>query len=102
VQTVARALRDLGYACWRPNFRGIGESAGEWDEGNGETEDLLAVVEAARAHESVAALADAPLVLAGFSFGSFVQTRVAARLREQGRPAKRLVLVGTATSRFAV
>jgi alpha/beta superfamily hydrolase len=101
VQTVARALRATGHACWRPNFRGVGETAGEWDEGRGETEDLLAVVDAALAHESAGA-GRLPLVLAGFSFGSFVQTRVAARLREQGRPVKRMVLVGTAASRFPV
>jgi alpha/beta superfamily hydrolase len=102
VQTLARALLATGHACWRPNFRGVGGTAGEWDEGRGETEDTLAVVEAARRHESAAARAADSLVLAGFSFGSFVQSRVAARLREQGRPARRLVLVGTATSRFPV
>jgi len=102
VQTLARALLATGHACWRPNFRGVGASAGEHDEGRGETEDLLAVVAAARSHETANAGAAAALVLAGFSFGSFVQTRVAARLREQGAPATRLVLVGTATSRFEV
>jgi len=101
VQTLARALLATGHACWRPNFRGVGASAGEHDEGRGETDDLLAVVAAARAHESAAATA-APLVLAGFSFGGFVQTRVAQRLREQGAPASRLVLVGPAVSRFPV
>ncbi|MFP5406052.1 MAG: alpha/beta hydrolase [Gammaproteobacteria bacterium] len=99
-QTLARALRTLGYACWRPNFRGVGKSAGEHDEGRGETDDLLAVVAAARAWEGIDARAAASLVLAGFSFGSFVQTRVAARLQALGQPARRLVLVGTAVSRF--
>jgi alpha/beta superfamily hydrolase len=102
VQTVARALRATGRACWRPNFRGVGETAGEWDEGRGETEDLLAVVQAALAHDSAASAAPGSLILAGFSFGSFVQSRVAARLREQGRPPKRMILVGTAASRFTV
>jgi len=102
VQTLARALLATGHACWRPNFRGVGETDGAYDEGRGETEDLLAVVAAARAHESVDADAAASLVLAGFSFGSFVQTRVARRLHEQGAPARRLVLVGTAASRFPV
>lgn len=102
VQTLARALRSLGYACWRPNFRGVGNSAGSYDEGLGETEDLLAVVAAARSHEAANPDAAARLVLAGFSFGSFVQTRVASRLAEAGQPAYRLVLVGVATSRFTV
>jgi uncharacterized protein len=99
-QTIARALVALGMACWRPNFRGVGETDGVHDEGIGETEDMLAVVDHALAHES--APPGAPLVLAGFSFGTFVQSRVAARLAQQGRPAKRLLLVGTATSRFDV
>ncbi len=103
VQTIARALVALGWVCWRPNFRGVGASAGTHDEGRGETQDLLAVVDAACAHAAVSHLArPVPLVLAGLSFGSFVQVRVAARLRERGRPAHRLVLVGTAAARFDV
>jgi alpha/beta superfamily hydrolase len=100
VQTLARALLALGHICWRPDFRGVGASEGSYDEGRGETEDLLAVVAAARAAEPGG---DAlPLVLAGFSFGSAVQSRVARRLAEAQRPATRLVFVGTATSRFEV
>ncbi len=103
VQTLARALVSLGWACWRPNFRGVGDSQGVHDEGRGETDDLLAVLAAARAHPSVAGLpAPVPVVLAGFSFGSFVQSRVARRLAEAGTPADRLVFVGTAASRFSV
>jgi len=102
VQTLARALVQLGHVCWRPNFRGVGASAGEHDEGRGETEDLLALVAFARRHPSVAALDDPAPVLAGFSFGAFVQTRVASRLAAQGRPAARLVLVAPAVSRFEV
>ena len=100
VQTLARALLALGHACWRPDFRGVGASQGAHDDGRGETDDLLAVVAAARASEPGG---DAlPLVLAGFSFGSFVQSRVARRLADAGTPASRLVFVGTATSRFPV
>lgn len=100
VQTIARALLALGHVCWRPDFRGVGASAGTHDEGRGETDDLLAVVATARADLPGG---DAlPLVLAGFSFGSFVQSRVALRLAQAGRPAARLVFVGTAASRFAV
>lgn len=102
VQTLARALVALGHVTWRPNFRGTGGSAGHYDEGVGETEDLLAVVAHARAHAASLGLTRPPLVLGGFSFGSYVQARVAARLREAGEPASRLVLVGTAVSRFDV
>ena len=100
VQTLARALMAAGFACWRPNFRGVGESAGTHDDGIGETEDMLRVVEAARTHESMAALAGAPLVLAGFSFGTYVQARTAAALAKCGAPAWRLVLIAPAASRY--
>ncbi len=90
-QTLARALRDLGYVALRPNFRGVGESHGEHDHGDAETEDMLALVGHARERYG-----DLPLVLAGYSFGAFVQTRVAKRLTDAGRPAQRMVLVGTA------
>ncbi len=89
-QTLARALLALGHVAWRPNFRGVGATAGTHDEGRGETDDLLAVVEYARQQAP-----GLPLVLAGFSFGTHVQIRVAERLRDAGRPAQRLVLVGT-------
>lgn len=91
-QTLAKTLRDLGYAGLRPNFRGVGKSAGEHDHGVAETEDMLRVIEHGR--ERFGAL---PVALAGFSFGAYVQTRVAKRLAEAGRPAQRLILVATAT-----
>ena len=45
---------------------------------------------------------DLPLVLAGFSFGTFVLSHVAAQLREEGQEIERMVLVGTAASRWDV
>jgi alpha/beta superfamily hydrolase len=90
VTTLAKAFFALGYVAARPNFRGVGASAGSHDEGRGETDDLLAV--AAHLKRQYGEL---PLVLAGFSFGSFVQTRVAKRL-----VAERMVLVGPAVGRF--
>lgn len=102
VQTLARALAQIGHACWRPNFRGVGGTQGTHDEGRGETDDLLAVVEFARRHRSVAGSGALPLVLAGFSFGAYVQTHVAARLEAAGTPAARLILVAPAVSRFEV
>ncbi|GAB4168116.1 MAG: alpha/beta hydrolase [Rhodocyclaceae bacterium] len=90
-QTLARALRELGHVVLRPNFRGVGASAGVHDEGEGETEDVVALADYARGRWG-----ELPLALAGYSFGAYVQTRVAKRLAERGRPARRLVLVGTA------
>lgn len=95
VQTVARAGLQQGLRTVRFNFRGIGESAGAWDAGQGEVDDALAVIAAYR---------DAllPLWLAGFSFGGYVASQAAARLATQGTPATGLVLVGPATRNFEV
>lgn len=98
-QTLARTFVGLGYAALRPNFRGVGQSAGSHDEGRGEAEDMLAVLNWAQAHfmaEAGGSASPLPVVLGGFSFGAFVQTRVARHLAEAGQPALRLVLVGTA------
>ena len=89
--TLARTFVSLGYAAFRPNFRGVGDTEGVHDEGHGETEDLLAVLPDARRRGGTLRVA-----LAGFSFGAFCQTRLARRLVELGHPAQRLVLVGTA------
>jgi len=96
VWTLAHALRDLGFVALRPNFRGVGQSGGAHDQGEGETEDLLKVLSYARR-----LYGDLPVALAGFSFGAHVQTRVAQRLAEQGQPVQRLVLVGLATGDVA-
>ena len=93
VQTLARAFTQAGWTAVRFNFRGVGASEGVYDEGRGEVDDMLAVVQhAAPAGE---------LALAGFSFGAFVTSQVVARLQPT-RPVAKLVLVGTAASRFAV
>jgi alpha/beta superfamily hydrolase len=99
-QTLARALLAAGFAVFRPNFRGVGRSAGTHDQGVGETEDLLALIEAVRTEPTLPQAARDCLVLAGFSFGSFVQTRVARVLRERGISIGPLILVGPAVGRF--
>ena len=90
VTTLAKTFYGLGYVAVRPNFRGVGASAGSFDEGRGETDDLLAIARHLRTQYG-----ELPLLLAGFSFGAFVQTRVARALT-----AERLVLVGPAVNRF--
>ena len=84
--TLARTFVSLGYAAFRPNFRGVGDSEGVHDEGHGETEDLLAVLNDAKCR-----CGNLPVALAVFSFGAFCQTRLARRLVELGHPAQRLV-----------
>jgi alpha/beta superfamily hydrolase len=90
VTTLAKAFFNLGYVAVRPNFRGVGESAGVHDQGIGETDDLLEVAAYLRKRFDEPAF-----ILAGFSFGSFVQTRVAKQLTPS-----RMVLVGPAVNRF--
>lgn len=90
-QTLAKTFAAIGYAAVRFNFRGVGKSEGVFDEGAGETDDALAALAFARGRFGDAL----PLALAGFSFGSYVQTRVAARVAFE-----RLVLVGAAVGRF--
>lgn len=90
VKTIADTLFDLGYVAVRPNFRGVGRSEGEYDEGQGEVQDMLAV------HAFVnTRYLNLPLVLAGFSFGAYVQSMVS----EQLHPAH-LLLVGPAVNMF--
>ncbi len=93
VQTLARALVGLGFVCVRFNFRGIGESAGSWDQGHGEIDDALAVIAAYRA-------AGQTLVLGGFSFGGAIATKAAARLAVTGQAIQRLLLVAPAVLNF--
>ena len=92
VHTLAKAFFELGYVALRPNFRGAGKSQGSFDEGKGETQDMLAVADYAKGQ-----FGDLPLVLAGFSFGAFVQSRAIKQL-----PAEKLVLVAPAVERFDV
>jgi uncharacterized protein len=86
VQTLARSFLELGYETWRPNFRGVGETAGVHDEGRGELEDLHAVLNSLKVERPV---------LAGFSFGAAVQARLAERVKPE-----RVVLVGVGVTRL--
>ncbi len=76
VHTIARVATDHGYVAVRPNFRGVGMSEGEYDKGIGESEDMLAIIDfVSRNYPGL------PWCLAGFSFGAYVQHRVAKRIQ---------------------
>lgn len=92
VTTLVKTFAELGFIAIRFNFRGVGESSGVYDEGNGEVEDVLAIVQYARQE-----FGELPLVLSGFSFGGYVQARAAEQLHP-----KKLVLVAPAVGRFAM
>jgi alpha/beta superfamily hydrolase len=89
--TLAKAAVNCDLVAVRPNFRGVGASEGSFDHGIGETEDLLALAAAVESHYP-----DLPWTLMGFSFGAYVQHRVAAQLA-----ARRLIMVGPAVSMYA-
>jgi len=89
--TLARAFSRCSLAALRFNFRGTEGSAGEYDEGKGEVDDVLAVMQWARDRYR-----NAPLWLAGFSFGAAMAIRAAAQFEVTG-----LVSVAPAVSRFA-
>lgn len=92
VVTLARAFVQMGLAAVRFNYRGVGASAGQWDQGRGEVDDALAVVEWGRAR-----WAGASLWLAGFSFGAAVALRASVRT-----PTARLVTVAPPAGRLAL
>jgi alpha/beta superfamily hydrolase len=92
VTTLTKTFVELGCVALRFNFRGTGDSEGQFDEGDGETDDALAVAEYARREYG-----ELPLILAGFSFGGYVQARAAQHLHPQ-----RLALIAPAVGRFAM
>ncbi len=92
VTTLVKTFVELGFVALRFNFRGVGESSGSFDEGNGEVEDVFSVVNYAQQE-----FGQLPLILAGFSFGGYVQARVAAALQPNA-----LILVAPAVGRFAM
>jgi alpha/beta superfamily hydrolase len=94
-QTLARAMLALGYAAVRMNFRGVGQSAGAYDEGRGETDDMALLLEHMQGRYP-----GLPFALAGFSFGTFVQAQLQQRLIARQTPAERLVLVGAAAGKW--
>ena len=91
--TLARSIHELALPTIRFNFRGVGDSAGSFDEGRGETDDALAVVAYGRQRWP-----DATLWLAGFSFGGHVALRAACR--PEAMPLTRLVTVAPAFTRY--
>ena len=92
VHMLAKACNELGLPAVRFNYRGVGKSAGAYDEGGGETDDTLAALDWARSRWP-----DAALWLGGFSFGGAVAIRAAA-LRE----VRRLITVAPAIDRVRV
>ncbi|VAW78507.1 Hydrolase, alpha/beta fold family [hydrothermal vent metagenome] len=90
VHQLAKSFVELGAVSVRFNFRGVGQSEGEYDEGKGERDDLISVVKWARQRWP-----GLPLWLAGFSFGGFIALDAAQTLLPD-----RLVTVAPAVNYF--
>jgi uncharacterized protein len=102
VQTLAKAFQTLGYCTLRPNFRGVGNSQGSFDNALGETDDALQTIRWAQHNLHASTAEPTEWVLAGFSFGSVVAARVHARHFLDATIKQQMVLIGTATSRWEV
>jgi uncharacterized protein len=99
VTTLSRACVQHGLVALRPNFRGIGASAGSFDHGKGELLDMAALVEQFRVRYPE--LADKPWVLGGFSFGTSIGVQLYAQWEKLGKRLPNIVvLAGSAALRF--
>jgi alpha/beta superfamily hydrolase len=104
VQTLAKAFVQNGWRAIRFNFRGVGASEGLYDEGRGELEDLMSVIAQSQSAHLPTETSQPALALAGFSFGAFVTSHAVARVASLNPlgSLNKVVLVGTAASRFQV
>lgn len=91
--TLAKTLAELGCVALRFNFRGVGKSEGGFTGGDGEEQDMIAVVHFAQEQFGE----ELPLILSGFSFGGYVAARTAQQVRPQ-----HLILAAPAVGRFAM
>ena len=97
VQMIARTFVALGYIAVRMNFRGVGASEGSHDFGNGETDDMAVLLDHIKKQYP-----GLPVVLGGFSFGTYVQSRLRQKLAAEGQPPERMVFVSATAGKWAV
>lgn len=93
VYILTRAFIEQQYITVKFNFRGVGASEGNYAEGKGEIEDVIAVTHAIREQYDTRS-EPLPLTLAGFSFGGAVQAHVAQQLKPS-----RLVMIAPSVER---
>lgn len=90
VTTLSRTLQSFGMPVVRFNFRGVGESEGQYGETVGELEDLFAVMDWVKEE-----FPNKPIWLAGFSFGSFIAAKAASQ-----RNVEQLISVAPSVENF--
>ena len=99
VTTMSKAATQQGLVALRPDFRGVGLSAGVFDDGRGETLDMLELVQ--QFSEQFTDIAAGHFMLGGFSFGSSVAAQLYVALeKNQQRTPQALILAGCAVERF--
>lgn len=99
VTTAARACVQRGLLTFRPNFRGVGASDGQFDKAVGETADMVALVE--HILQTWPEATNGPWILSGFSFGTAVAAQLYAELADKGLPLPgKIILIGCAVERF--
>ena len=90
ITTIVKSFQCLGLNTVRFNFRGVGQSEGKYDQGNGEFEDLLAVMDwVQREHPTYS------IWLAGFSFGAYIAAKAATQI-----PIAKLALIAPPVKNF--
>ena len=87
----AGALNDAGLTTLRINFRGVGQSTGEHDEGHGELEDVRAGLRYLRE-----TFPSQPITLCGFSFGA----RVGLEVGISDERVRNLISIGTPVDKY--
>ncbi len=90
VTTLHKVFHLKGLRTVRFNYRGVGKSDGEYGEGVGEVDDLLAIIDWVKSHHP-----EAPLVLAGFSFGGYIALQAASQIEPLA-----LITVAPAVGRY--
>lgn len=94
VHTIAKTLARQGYIAYCPNLRGVGKSAGVHNYGKGEVDDMAAVLNFARQENPHLQT----VTLAGFSFGTYVQSQLRQRLSDH--ECETMILIGPAVTRY--
>jgi len=75
VTTLVKTFQGLGLNTVRFNFRGVGRSEGRFDDGYGELDDLLAVIDWVHQEH-----ANKEIWLGGFSFGAYIAAKAATKI----------------------
>jgi alpha/beta superfamily hydrolase len=96
ISTLQRTARDAGYVTLRFNYRGVGQSAGSSDMGQGEVDDAEAAATWLREKHP-----HLPMTLFGFSFGGFVAATLGGRLEAKGETLAHVFMVAPAVMRIA-